>query len=155
MVDGVSADLPFEALPPDDSGRKLVVADPDSPKQPHISLAGDIDTVLVSGEDSGGRYRLIDMHVPPSGGPPPHRHDFEKIFTLRDDTLELVFRGETSTISSGSTVNILMNAPHSFKNVSGIAARMLCMCTPPGQLGRFDRHAEQPEPLAECYGVYP
>ena len=25
------------------------------------------------------------------------------------------------------------NAPHFFKNISGGAARMLCMCTPPGQ----------------------
>jgi quercetin dioxygenase-like cupin family protein len=25
---------------------------------------------------------VIDMHVPPGGGPPPHRHDFEEMFTV-------------------------------------------------------------------------
>jgi hypothetical protein len=30
-------------------------------------------------------------------------------------------------------VNVPANAPHFYKNISGGAARMLCMCTPPGQ----------------------
>jgi uncharacterized cupin superfamily protein len=34
---------------------------------------------------------------------------------------------------AGSTVNIPANAPHSFKNRSNKAARLLCMCTPAGQ----------------------
>jgi Cupin domain len=37
--------------------------------------------------------------VPPGGGPPPHRHDFEEMFTLIDGEIEFTFRGETSTIS--------------------------------------------------------
>jgi len=43
----------------------------------------------VSGEQTGGRYSLIDMLVPPSGGPPPHRHDFEEMFTILDGEIEL------------------------------------------------------------------
>lgn len=120
-------------IPPDDPGRKLVVANPDGPGRRHVSVAGDTYTILVRGEDTGGRYCLIDMHVPPGGGPPPHRHDFEEMFTLLEGQLEFTFRGGTSTVAAGSTVNIPANAPHSFKNVSGEAARMLCMCTPPGQ----------------------
>jgi uncharacterized cupin superfamily protein len=76
---------------------------------------------------------LIDMHVPTGGGPPPHRHDFEEMFTLLEGELEFTFRGETSTVRAGSTVNIPANAPHAFKNVSDAAVRMLCMCTPAGQ----------------------
>lgn len=120
-------------IPPDDLRRKLVVANPDGPGLRHVSVAGDTYTILVRGEDTGGRYCLIDMHVPPGGGPPPHRHDFEEMFTLLEGQLEFTFRGGTSTVAAGLTVNIPANAPHSFKNVSGEAARMLCMCTPPGQ----------------------
>jgi quercetin dioxygenase-like cupin family protein len=121
------------AIPPDDPSRRLSVASPDDPTARHISLVGDVYTILLSGEDTDGRYCLIDMNVPPGGGPPPHRHDFEEMFTLVDGEIEFTFRGETSTIRAGSTINIPANAPHSFRNKSSGVARMLCMCTPAGQ----------------------
>src|SRR3984893_9444090 len=68
-------------IPPDDASRKLTLADPNDPKMRHISVAGGTYTILVSGEQTGGRYSLIDMLVPPGGGPPPHRHDFEEMCT--------------------------------------------------------------------------
>ena len=74
---------PAATIPPDDPQRKLTLARPDEDKKlPHISVAGDTYTILVSGADTAGRYCLIDMHVPPGGGPPPHRHDFEEMFTI-------------------------------------------------------------------------
>jgi quercetin dioxygenase-like cupin family protein len=94
---------------------------------------GDTYTILLTGEETGGRYTLIDMHVPPNGGPPPHRHDFEEMFTVLDGELEVTFRDQTQRASAGSTVNIPANAPHFFKNTSDKPARLLCMCTPPGQ----------------------
>jgi quercetin dioxygenase-like cupin family protein len=123
---------PEGAIPPDDPRRELTVANPDSPKLRHVSVAGDTYTILVTGAETAGRYCLIDMHVPPGGGPPPHRHDFEEMFTLLDGELEFTFRGKTFTVRAGSTVNIPANAPHVFKNASGAAVRMLCMATPAG-----------------------
>ena len=119
------------SIPADDPGRALTVADPDGADVPHISVAGGTYTVLVSGAQTAGRDCLIDMLVPAGGGPPPHRHDFEEMFTLLEGELEFTFRG--NTVSAGSTVNVPANAPHAFKNVSGKTARMLCMCTPAGQ----------------------
>jgi quercetin dioxygenase-like cupin family protein len=120
-------------IPSDDPKRKLTVIAPDDPNARHISLVGDTYTILLSGDQTGGRYCLIDMIVPDGGGPPPHRHDFEEMFTLLEGELEFTFRGETSTIAAPSTINIPANAPHVFKNKSGSAVRMLCMCTPAGQ----------------------
>ena len=111
----------------------LAIADPKSPKMRHVSVAGGTYTILLSGEETGGRYCLVEMRVPPGGGPPPHRHDFEEMFTILDGELELTFRGETARASAGMTVNVPANAPHSFKNVSDKPARMLCMCSPAGQ----------------------
>jgi hypothetical protein len=57
-------------IPPDDQTRRLTVARPDSdPSLPHLGLVGDTYTILVGGNDTNGRYTLIDMHVPPGGGP--------------------------------------------------------------------------------------
>ena len=121
------------SIPPDDAARKLTLANPDHPDTRHVSVAGGIYTILVSGKDTAGRYSLIDMLVPPGGGPPPHRHDFEEMFTILDGEIELTFRGHVHRASAGSTVNVPANAPHSFKNKSEKPARMLCMCTPAGQ----------------------
>ena len=121
------------AIPPDDATRRLTLANPDDPAARHVSVAGGTYTILVSGEDTGGRYSLIDMLVPPGGGPPPHRHDFEEMFTILEGEIELTFRGKVHHASAGSTVNIPANAPHAFKNTSDKPLRMLCMCTPAGQ----------------------
>jgi len=120
-------------IPADDVTRKLALAVPDDPRLRHISVAGGTYTILVAGSDTGGRYCLIDMLIPPGGGPPPHRHDFEEMFTILDGEIELTFRGEPHRASSGSTVNVPANAPHSFKNKTDKPARLLCMCSPSGQ----------------------
>jgi mannose-6-phosphate isomerase-like protein (cupin superfamily) len=121
----------ISSLPPDDPKRTLAVAQTD--KLPHIGLAGDTYTILLSGKDTAGRFCLIDMHVPPEGGPPPHRHDFEETFILLEGEIEATFRGEKSIIRAGETVNIPANAPHQFHNSSGKPVRMLCICAPAGQ----------------------
>jgi quercetin dioxygenase-like cupin family protein len=120
-------------IPADDPGRNATIVTADSGDIPHISLAGDTYTILVKGEDTAGRYTLIDMHVPPGGGPPPHRHDFEEMFTVLEGEVEVTFRGRTTVAAAGTTVNVPANAPHSFGNHSHESARLLCLCTPPGQ----------------------
>jgi quercetin dioxygenase-like cupin family protein len=120
-------------IPADDPNRKLTVVDPDGATARHISLVGDTYTVLVSGDQTDGRYCLIDMLVPDGSGPPPHRHDFEEMFSLLEGELEFTFRGETQTVKAPATVNIPANARHAFKNKSGETVHMLCMCTPAGQ----------------------
>ena len=121
-------------IPPDDPRRKLILAKPDEDQHlPHIALAGDTYTILVSGDDTAGRYCLIDMLVPPGGGPPPHRHDFEEMFTVLEGAIEVTFRGKPSIARAGETINIPANAPHSFRNSSQQPARLLCMCSPSGQ----------------------
>jgi quercetin dioxygenase-like cupin family protein len=134
MTDAASARLPpNSAIPADDPSRKLTVADPDSSKVRHVAVVGGTYSILVSGAQTAGRYCLIDMIVPDGGGPPLHRHDFEEMFTLLKGELAFTFRGETTTVRAGSSVNIPANAPHVFKNTSGSTVHMLCMCTPAGQ----------------------
>jgi quercetin dioxygenase-like cupin family protein len=129
-----STDPQPPALPPDDPQRQLALArhDEDGGLR-HLSIAGDTYTILLSGTDTAGRFTLIDMHVPPGGGPPPHRHDFEETFSILEGEIEVTFRGAKSVVRAGESVNIPANAPHAFRNVSDEPSRMLCICSPPGQ----------------------
>ena len=121
------------ALPPDNPDRRLVVSHPDDPQARHISVVGDVYTILVTGQQTNGRYCLVDMLVHDGGGPPRHRHDFEEMFSLLKGELEFTVRGQTQIIKAPATVNIPANAPHRFQNKSGQTVHMLCMCTPAGQ----------------------
>jgi quercetin dioxygenase-like cupin family protein len=122
------------AIPADDPARTLTVGLPDTDLSlPHVGIAGDTYTIVVAGKDTAGQYTLIDMLVPPGGGPPPHRHDFEEMFTLLEGEIEFTFRGEVTVARAGATINIPANAPHHFRNASDSPARLLCMCSPSGQ----------------------
>jgi quercetin dioxygenase-like cupin family protein len=125
--------VPGQAGPaiPDDLRRELVVARPDS-KLPHIGVVGDTYTILLTGKDTAGRFCVIDMHVPPDGGPPPHRHDFEETFTVLEGELDATFRGKKHVVRAGETINVPANAPHQFYNSSSQPARLLCICSPSG-----------------------
>jgi quercetin dioxygenase-like cupin family protein len=120
-----------QTIPDDNPQRKLTVANAET--LPHIGLVGDTYTILLTGEDTAGRFSLIDMYIPPGGGPPPHRHDFEETFTILEGELEATFRGKKQVVRAGETIHIPANAPHQFHNSSQAAARLLCICSPGGQ----------------------
>ena len=120
-------------IPPDDLQRDLTVAQSESHNALHLGVVGDTYTILLSGKDTAGQFCLIDMYVPPGGGPPPHRHDFEETFVLLEGELDVTFRGKKRVIRAGDTVSIPANAPHQFHNSSSKPVRMLCICSPTGQ----------------------
>jgi quercetin dioxygenase-like cupin family protein len=123
----------MSALPPDDPTRDLAVARPDDPGLLHLAVVGDTYTVLLSGEQTAGRFALIDMLIPAGGGPPPHRHDFEESFRVLEGSVEVTLRdGPPVRLEAGETVNIPANAPHSFRNGGDVPARLLCTAVPAG-----------------------
>ena len=124
----------YPPVPPDDLERTFTHARPDTDQTlPHIGLVGDTYTITVSGEETAGRFCVIDMHIPPGGGPPPHRHDFEETFILLEGEMQATFRGKKSLVRAGETIHIPANAPHQFHNSSSIPVRLLCICSPAGQ----------------------
>jgi quercetin dioxygenase-like cupin family protein len=126
-------------IPDDDPSRALTHVNPGTDDSLlHLGVVGDTYTILVAGADTAGTYTLIDMHVPPGGGPPPHRHDFEEMFTLLEGELEFTFRGAPTLATAGETINVPANAPHVFRNASDQPARVLCLCSPAGQEQFFE-----------------
>ena len=116
-------------LPADDLTRQLTVARPDTDESlRHLAVVGDTYTVVLSGNDTAGKYTLMDMQIPSAeNGPPPHRHDYEEMYYLLEGQIELTVRDQTVTLKRGEVVNIPANAPHFFRNASGVPARFLCM----------------------------
>jgi quercetin dioxygenase-like cupin family protein len=122
------------SVPPDDLSRNLTFANPDhAGKHPYIGLVGNTYTITVDGDDTNGRFCVIDMHIPPGGGPGLHRHDFEETFIVLDGEIEATFRGKKSIVHAGETIHIPSNAPHQFQNTATSPARLICICSPAGQ----------------------
>jgi quercetin dioxygenase-like cupin family protein len=125
---------PYPPLPADDLKRDLTIAQIDQNRSlPHLGLVGDTYTITVTGAQTSGRFCVIDMHIPPGGGPPPHRHDFEETFILLEGEMEATFRGKKTIVKAGDTINIPANAPHRFHNASPNSTRLICICSPAGQ----------------------
>ena len=122
----------YAPLPADDLSRGLAFAQLDSPTAQNIGLVGNTYTITVASRETNDRFCVIDMHVPPGGGPGPHRHDFEETFILLEGELEMTFRGNKSLVRAGDTVNVPSNAPHQFHNASSGPVRMICICAPGG-----------------------
>jgi len=100
----------------------------------HISVVGDTYRIIVSGKQSAGEYAIIDMQVPPGGGPPPHAHpSFHESFYVVEG--EIAFKTEVGShvAKKGDLVNIPKGgAIHGFKNISKSMARLLCTVVPAG-----------------------
>src|SRR5271157_3255338 len=127
-------DKTSSVIPADDPLRPLAMIQPNTDQKiRHIGVVGDTYTLLLTGKETAGRFCLIDMFVPPGGGPPPHRHDFEETFTLLEGELDVVFRGAKQVVRAGETIHVPANAPHQFHNSSTRPVRMLCICSPAGQ----------------------
>src|ERR1700685_2265861 len=93
-------------IPADDPERDLTLAHSDGANSPHIGVVGDTYTILIAGKDTAGNFCLIDMYIPPGGGPPPHRHDFEETFSILEGELDVVFRGARQVLHAGETINV-------------------------------------------------
>ena len=125
---------PASPIPDDDPRRALAHLPPaDDDSLRHLAIAGGIYTILLGGPETAGRFSLIEMRVPPGGGPPPHRHDFEETFRVLEGEAEFTFRGESVLVRAGETVHIPANAPHHFRNTSATPARLLSISAPAAQ----------------------
>ena len=135
----------------------LTVVEPSAGKS--LSVAGGAYHIIISGEQTGGAYSVIDMEVPPGGGPVPHAHAaFQEAFYVLDGEIEVATGTGTSTLKKGAYVNIpLGGIIHQFKNRTKATARLLCIITPAGMEKMFEEISQIKDPkeipgIAEKYG---
>ena len=113
-----------------------------------ISVVGDSYRVVISGKETEGAYAVIDMLVPPGGGPGPHAHaQFQETFHVLEGEVEVKSELGSHTAAQGSFVNIpLGGLVHCFKNNSQQIARLWCVVVPAG-LEQFFEEIATPAPF--------
>lgn len=106
-----------------------------------MSVIGDSYRIVEPGDNTNNDFSIIDMLVPPGGGPGPHAHkDFHETFYVLDGEVELTTEDGVSTISKGSFAVIPKGGlVHSFKNKSKVTAHLWCMVTPAGLEKFFEK----------------
>ena len=112
-----------------------------------VSLVGDVYRFLATGEDTIGKYALIEALVGPGGGPPPHVHSREEEgFYILEGEITFTINGERVVATAGMFAKMPVGTPHSFKNESNKPAKMLVSVAPAGLEKMF---MEIGVPLAE------
>src|SRR5262245_8541072 len=103
-----------------------------------VAVVGDVYRFLATGEDTNGKYALCEAIVPSGGGPPPHVHSREEEgFYILEGEITFTIEDKRQVASAGMFANIPVGTIHSFKNESGIRARMLILLAPAGLENMF------------------
>lgn len=125
---------------------KIITVNED--KGEHLSVVGDTYRIIISGKQTDGAYAVIDMLVPPGGGPGPHAHkDIQEMFYVVDGAIDFKMEAGSYTANKGSFVNIpLGGAVHSFKNTTDKVAHLLCTVVPAGLDSFFKEIGKPVEP---------
>lgn len=112
-----------------------------------VSVVGDTYRILVSGARTGGAFAIIDMLIPPNGGPGPHSHAaLHESFYVVEGEVVVKTKDLAYTAVKGSLVSIPVGGVvHDFKNLTNSTAHLLCTVVPAG-LDAFFLEIGQPVP---------
>ena len=99
-----------------------------------LAIAGGQYRILVSGEETDGRYAVIEMNVPPGGGPLPHAHpEIDEMFYVAEGSVTFKMEDGHFNATRGAFIHIpLGGAVHAFKNESDQQATLVCTVIPAG-----------------------
>ena len=98
-----------------------------------FSVGGDRYHFLVTGEESGGAFAMMEFLVPPQHGPPPHVHHREdEVFYVLEGEFTFTVAGQIIRATTGQTLYGRRDVPHTFKNTGDQAGRMLVVVAPAG-----------------------
>jgi quercetin dioxygenase-like cupin family protein len=122
----------------ENTNKSIIAMDPQ--EGPSLSVVGDTYRIVIGIEQTNGAYALVDMLIPPKGGPPPHSHvNFQEAFYIIDGEIEVITKERKYTSTRGSYVNIPFNGPvHKFTNKTDKNAHILCFTTPAGMEKMFE-----------------
>ena len=100
----------------------------------YLAVAGGNYRIVVSGDETNNTFSVIEMLVPPGGGPPPHSHPYvQETFYVVEGEIEFKTQTGKIKINEGGFVNIpLGGAIHCFQNNSNSIVKLLCTVMPAG-----------------------
>ena len=96
-------------------------------------LDTDLMELLVTREQSGGKYDVVRTTVQPGGGPPPHTHAREdELFYVIAGEFEFIRNDEIFAAGAGACVFLPRGSVHTFKNIGENAGTLIVVTTPSG-----------------------
>lgn len=119
-----------------------------------LGIAGGNYRIIISGEETNGNYAVIEMLVPPNGGPPPHSHpETQEMFYVVQGQFEFKTETGKQIVDEGGFINIPFGgAIHCFKNSSAKVGRLLCTVFPSG-LENYFKEIGQPTALGQFHPI--
>ena len=102
----------------------------------HWLVGTDVTTIKASGRDTSGNLLVMDVTVPPGGGPPVlHRHAYAETFRFLQGEFEVSTVDadnalSTVRVTAGDTVSVPSMAWHNFKNVGATPGKFIAIHSP-------------------------
>lgn len=104
--------------------------------------------VHVSGEETEGRYAVLEILVPEGDMPPLHvHHEEDEVFHVLEGDVTLFLPGTEVSLTAGDTFRAPQGVPHTYR-VESPAARWLVFCAP-ARFDAFVRAVSEPAPADE------
>ena len=102
-----------------------------------VWYSGSLLTFLATGEETQGRFALIEIVGRKSNVPPPHIHHREdETFYILEGAMTASVCGQTIKGTPGTVIFLPHNVVHSFE-IESEQMRMLVLLTPAGMEGYF------------------
>jgi quercetin dioxygenase-like cupin family protein len=124
------------------SAESAVIVAPGEGKVLHAF--GEEVTILLDGEQTGGRLTLWLETTPPGGGPPLHFHiNDDETFHVLEGRVAIFQNSQWHELGPGGSAFVPRGQVHTFKNVGEENSRMILSTIPAGFEHFFTRCAEE------------
>jgi quercetin dioxygenase-like cupin family protein len=105
---------------------------------------GDVLSVLLGGEQTGGKLAVMFDITPPGGGPPLHVHSREdELFLVVEGRISYFADGRWTEVAPGGAVFLPRGSTHCYRNVGTTPSKHWILATPSGFEKFFARCAEE------------
>jgi len=97
------------------------------------NVLGDVQTIKLSGQDTGGLFTILENYNDPGVGIPMHLHENEdEIFHIIEGQMEFDTQGKTTLLSKGDMIFLPRMVPHSFRVVGDVKCKAIVTVIPSG-----------------------
>jgi quercetin dioxygenase-like cupin family protein len=119
-----------------------IIVQPGTGKDLHAF--GNVVSVMLGGDQTGGLISVMLDITPPGGGPPPHIHANEdEIFLVVEGRINYFVKEEWTEVAAGGVVYLPRGMVHCYRNVGNISSRQWIITIPSGFERCFARCAEE------------
>lgn len=110
-----------------------------------LMFMGNLYTIKISAAATDNQYFLFEELVPPTAGPPLHRHPEAEVFYVVQGEFEFILNDIQTSIraTQGDIINVPSQAVHTFKNIGSTVGKLLIFVIP-GDEEEFFREAGIP-----------